>query len=248
MFALNDSVIVGIPARRGSTRLANKMLADLCGAPVVVRTWQSVREAGFEHVCVATDDEEIAAVVREAGGVAVLTGEHPNGTARIAEALAARRKKFVLNVQGDEPLVSAETLHRIVRGLEECPGTTTGICTGAAPLDPADAERPERVKVVTTLEGRALYFSRRAIPYGGPYRVHVGVYGFYRTALQRVAGLPPSPFDEGERLEQLRWMAHGYRIHVVDVEAPAPSVDTQEDLDRVRAIFASQRPSSSGIG
>ncbi|GDX78650.1 3-deoxy-manno-octulosonate cytidylyltransferase [Deltaproteobacteria bacterium] len=248
MFALNDEVIVGIPARRGSTRLANKMLADLCGAPVIVRTWQRVREAGFERVFVATDDEEIASVVRAAGGQALMTGEAANGTARIAQAFAESRTKIVLNVQGDEPLVAIETLHEVAGTLLDKTRPAVAIATAAAPLDPAEAERPERVKVVTALDGQALYFSRSAIPWGGPYRVHVGVYAFHRTALRLVASLDPSPIDEGERLEQLRWMAHRVGIRVVDVAAPAPSVDTQADLDRVRAIFASQHPSAVGMG
>lgn len=233
--------MVGIPARRGSTRLADKMLADLCGAPVIVRTWQRVREAGFERVFVVTDDADIAACVREAGGDAVMTGEAPNGTARVAQALAGTDAQVVLNVQGDEPLVAAETLHRVASAMLEDVGQSVAISTGFAPLDPAEAERPERVKVVVDEVGRALYFSRSPVPHGGPFRVHVGIYAFRPAVLRRVVALPPSPLEQSERLEQLRWLAHGYAIHVVAVEAPAPSVDTQADLDRVRAIFASRR-------
>lgn len=242
MLALSDRVVVGIPARIGSTRLAEKMLADIGGLPLILRTWQRVREAGFDRVFVATDDERIASAVRAAGGHVVHTAAAANGTARVAAALGDLAADVVLNVQGDEPLVPAETLHRIAGSLLDSAGDSFEIATGSAALDADEAERPERVKVVVGEQGAALYFSRSAVPYGGPFRVHVGVYAFRPATLRRVVELPPSALEQVERLEQLRWLANGVQVRVVDVEAPAPAVDTQADLDRVRAIFASRRP------
>ncbi len=214
------------------------MLADVGGVPLVVRTWRRVTEAGFARVFVATDDDEIAAVVEAAGGEVARTGDAPNGTARVAAAFAALGldADVVLNVQGDEPLVEPETLRRVAGGLLEAEGAGFDIATGAAPLSAAEADNPARVKVALGEAGRALYFSRAAIPHGGPFRVHVGVYAFRPAALRAAVVLPESAAERVERLEQLRWLANGLAIRVVDVAAPAPSVDTAEDLERVRGL------------
>lgn len=235
-------IVAGIPARRGSTRLAAKMLADVEGVPLVVRTWRRVADAGFARVFVTTDDDEIAAVVEAAGGEVVRTGEAPNGTTRVAAAFAALgiAADVVLNVQGDEPLVAQETLRRVAAGLIEAGSEGFGIATGAAPLSAAEAENPARVKVAIGEAGRALYFSRAAIPHGGPFRVHVGVYAFRPAVLRAAVALPEVEAERVERLEQLRWLAHGLAIRVVEVAAPAPSVDTAEDLERVRRMVGAE--------
>lgn len=235
------SVLAVVPARRASTRLPAKMLADLAGAPLVVRTWQRVCLAGFSRVVVATDDDEIAAAVVGAGGEVVRTGEAPNGTVRVAEAVRrlGADADVVLNVQGDEPLVEPATLRRVAAGLA---AGEFDVVTGAAPLPAAEAGAPSRVKVVRGEGGRALYFSREAVPHGGPFWVHVGVYAFRPAALQAVAALPETALERTERLEQLRWLAHGARIGVVEVDAPAPAVDTAADLDRVRALYNQADP------
>lgn len=239
-------VLAVIPARRGSTRLPDKMLADLGGRALVVHTWSRVMEAGFDRVVVATDDEEIAGVVRAAGGEARLTGVAPNGTARVRAALVAldHPADVVLNVQGDEPLVEVATLRAVVGALADAAGAAFGVATAAAPLEAAEATRPERVKVVTGEGGRALYFSRSPIPSGGPWRVHVGVYGFRPEVLRRVVDLPESRLERAEQLEQLRWLENGEQIRVVDVAPPAPSVDTAADLAHVRAILSSRLASA----
>ncbi len=233
-------VLAVIPARRASTRLPDKMLADLGGEPLVVRTWRRVCAAGFDRTCVATDDDEIAAVVARAGGEVCRTGAAPNGTVRVAAAAVAlgAAVDVVLDVQGDEPLVEPVTLRAVVEGLGGGGGSPFEIATGAAPGGEREATDPARVKVVVGAGGRALYFSRAAVPYGGPYRVHVGVYAFRPDTLQRVAALPEGDLERTERLEQLRWLAHGIALRVVPVAAPAPSVDTAEDLARVRALLA----------
>ena len=211
------------------------MLADLGGQPLVVRTWARACEAGFERVVVATDAPEIAAAVRAAGGEVVLTGPCDNGTARVAEAwvaleAAGARADVVLNVQADEPLVEPSSLRAVADAVGD-----HDVATGASPLaDPAD---PARVKVVIGESRRALYFSRAAVPSGGPYWQHLGVYAFRPGALVRAAALPPHPLELSERLEQLRWLAHGLRVAVVSLPPAEGGVDTPEDLQRVRARF-----------
>lgn len=234
-------VLAVIPARRASTRLPEKMLADLGGRPLVVCTWSRVMAAGFWRVVVATDDAGIASVVRAAGGEVVMTGEAPNGTARVRDAAATldAQADVVLNVQGDEPLIEVSTLRAVAAALTGAAGEGFDVATASAVLPEGEASRPERVKVVTGAGGRALYFSRSPIPSGGPWRVHVGVYAFRPGVLRRLGSLPPSPLEASERLEQLGWLENGVAIRVVDVMPPPPSVDTAADLDRVRAILAS---------
>lgn len=224
-------VLAVIPARYGSTRLAGKALADLGGAPMVVRVWERVRRAeGIDRVLVATDDERIASAVRSRGGEAVMTGEHASGTDRVAEAARNTGALRVVNVQGDEPFVEPQDIARVAAAVSDA----TPIATAAAPLT-ENVEDPARVKVVCDDGGRALYFSRQPIPTGGPWRLHVGLYAFTAQALDAVAALPPGPLERAERLEQLRWLAAGFRIRVVSVPAGPLSVDTAEDLERARA-------------
>lgn len=222
-----------IPARYGSSRLPGKALADLGGSPMVVHVWRRARMA-LEHVVVATDDPRIAEAVRAAGGLAVMTGEAPNGTARVAAA--AVEADVIVNVQGDEPFVDPAHILAVGRAVDDA----HPIATAAAPLaDPAD---PARVKVVTDARGRALYFSRAPIPHGGPWRLHVGLYAFAREVLERVVRLPPSALELSERLEQLRWLEAGYPIQVVDVDRAEGGIDTPADLEQARIRFSEVLP------
>ncbi len=236
-----------LPARLASTRLSEKMLADLGGVPLVVRTWQRVASR-FEHIWVATDDARIEGVVRDAGGKVVRTGAAPSGTHRVAEAARWLRAAghlpgdgVVVNVQADEPFVDPEAVARVARAV--APAGTGGarIATGAAPLEVPLAAETARVKVVTDARGHALYFSRAAIPSGGPFRVHVGIYAFGVETLSALADLPEdgpaAALEASERLEQLRWLASGHAIRVVDLERGGDSIDTAEDLARARARF-----------
>lgn len=230
-------VLAVIPARLASTRLPEKVLADIGGAPMVVRVWERVRRAeGIERVLVATDDRRVYDAVRAHGADVVMTGEHPSGTDRVAEAARNSGALRVVNVQGDEPFVDPTDIARVAAAVTDA----TPIATAAAPLTEG-FEDPARVKVVCDDGGRALYFSRQPIPTGGPYRLHVGLYAFTAAALQAVAALPPAPLERAERLEQLRWLAAGYRIRVVSVPAGPISVDTAEDLARARARYARGR-------
>jgi len=234
-----------IPARLGSTRLPNKPLQLLAGEPLITRVIQRVLEHGLiDRLVVATDAPMIAEVVERSGARAVLTDAgHRSGTDRVAEA--ARRSEFagfdvVVNVQGDEPFVSREALTGALQRLEL--GDDVG--TAAAPLDPALAADPSRVKVVTDARGRALYFSRAVIPHRrdpggrseGLYWQHVGLYAYTRPALECWVRAGPSLAEEAERLEQLRALHCGLAVGVTRLTEPAlPGVDTPDDLRRAEA-------------
>lgn len=227
------SLLVVLPARIGSTRLPEKALADIHGAPMVVRTWQAAVQADVGRVVVATDDARIADAVAQAGGESVMTGVCQSGTDRVAEA--ARRLDWaggVLNVQADEPLLDPDT----VRAVADAVRAGHSIATAATPLD-GDPTARARVKVVVRPDGRALYFSRAPIPVDGPWLQHVGVYGFQSPVLHQLAALPPSALERAESLEQLRWLEAGHPIHVAPVRHARPAVDTPDDLALVRSLW-----------
>jgi 3-deoxy-manno-octulosonate cytidylyltransferase (CMP-KDO synthetase) len=234
-----------IPARLGSTRLPNKPLQLLAGEPLITRVIQHVVDLGLvEQLVVATDSQMIAQVVERAGVRAVLTHDgHLAGTDRVAEA--AGRAEFagfdvVANVQGDEPFLPREALAGAIDRVAQ--GDDIG--TAAAPLSPEHAADPSRVKVVTDAQGRALYFSRAAIPRRreatdpteGLYWQHLGLYVYTRPALERWVAAPPSPAERAEHLEQLRALHCGLTIGVARLTEPAlPGVDTPDDLRRAEA-------------
>lgn len=248
--------IVIVPARRNSSRLPGKMLADIGGRPMVVRVAQRARLSGARQVVVATDDREIAQAVQSAGIDCRMTSpEHPTGTDRLSEAarlLALGPEEIVVNVQGDEPLIDPAIVAAVAQALAA--DGEAAIATAAHAIhDPAEVFNPNVVKVVCDAAGRALYFSRapipwardawgggeRGLPAGLPVLRHVGLYAYRVGFLRRYAALAPSPLEHWEALEQLRALWHGYRIRVLELDqAPAAGVDTQEDLERVRAIFA----------
>ena len=229
--------IVVIPARYDSSRLPGKVLAPLSGRPMIQHVWERASRSSVQRVLVATDDLRVAEVVRGFGGEVVMTAEtHPSGSDRVYEAIQGQPCEIVVNVQGDEPLLDPALVDRLVQALEQ--DHQLDVATPAAPLH-GDPDRPSVVKVVADTAGRALYFSRAAIPHGGPWLHHLGVYAFRRDALERYVGLPRGPLEQGERLEQLRLLEHGLRIGVVLVEQAQPSVDTPEDLTLVRSLLAS---------
>ncbi|MCU0302569.1 MAG: 3-deoxy-manno-octulosonate cytidylyltransferase [Thermoanaerobaculales bacterium] len=238
-------VVAAIPARWGSTRFPGKALADLGGSPMIAHVVRRARAAStVDRVLVATDDERVAAAAVAAGAEAAMTGEHPSGTDRIAAALANRGDwEIVVNVQGDEPMLSAANIDTLVRGLRERP--EVGMATLCRPLAEERAGDPNAVKVVRRSDGRALYFSRSAIPYprdggaaAGLWRLHLGIYGFRTDALEQFVGWAPSPLERAEGLEQLRALENGMEILVLDAPDPAYGVDTPEDLERVRRLIA----------
>jgi 3-deoxy-manno-octulosonate cytidylyltransferase (CMP-KDO synthetase) len=237
-----------IPARLGASRLPRKPLLPLAGEPLILWVVRRVIEAGVcDRVVVATDAREIGTTVEQAGYEAVLTSSaHQSGTERVAEVVADkafRHFELVLNVQGDEPLVGLDALH----GALERVRLGDAIGTAAGALDPVLANDPARVKVVVDARGRALYFSRAAIPFDRDrtgevgYRQHVGVYAYTPEALAAWVRLPPVPEERWERLEQLRPLMYGMPIGVADVAGPiAPGVDTAEDLRLVDAQLIRQ--------
>ena len=237
-----------IPARLGATRLPRKPLRLIGGAPLVVRVWERVSDLGVtDDVVVATDSEEIASAVRDAGGHAVMTSaEHPSGTDRVAEVAAQTAFSgydVLVNVQGDEPFVPEHAIRGAV-GI-----VTSGrfpLGTAAALASEAILALPDVVKVVSADDGRALYFSRAPIPWLRDHadaaaraafiRQHIGVYAYTRAALSAWVALPQHPLERIERLEQLRPLAAGLAMGVATVdEVPAGGVDTEEDLARANA-------------
>ncbi|MHB8786554.1 MAG: 3-deoxy-manno-octulosonate cytidylyltransferase [Thauera sp.] len=245
-----------IPARYASTRLPAKPLADIGGKPMIVRVLERVQSAGASETWVATDHEGVRDAVQAAGGAVVMTRpDHPSGTDRLAEVAEARAwadEDIVVNVQGDEPLIDPAIVAAVAQALAG--DAEAAIATAAHAIhDPAEVFNPNVVKVVCDAAGRALYFSRAPIPWardawgggecklpaGLPVLRHVGLYAYRVGFLRRYAGLAPSPLEHWEALEQLRALWHGHRIRVLELpQAPAAGVDTQDDLERVRAIFA----------
>ncbi len=234
-----------IPARLGSTRLPNKPLQPLGGVPLIVRVAERVGALGcMDALVVATDSPIITQIVERAGFRAVLTSTaHETGTERVAEV--AGKTEFagfdvIVNVQGDEPFVPREAVAGAIARVRA--GDDVG--TAAAPLPASAAADPARVKVVMDAAGRALYFSRAAIPFirdpdgidRGLYWQHLGVYACRRGALMRWVALAPTPLETAERLEQLRALQHGITFGIALLDAPVlPGIDTPEDLERALA-------------
>lgn len=254
-------VRIVIPARYASTRLPGKPLADIAGQPMIVRVAAAARRAHSDGVWVAADDERIVAAVVQHGFSAVMTrADHASGTDRIAEV--AERLQWddadiVVNVQGDEPLLEPSIVEAVADALRADPDAV--MATAAHPLTVADDFfNTNVVKVVCDSRGRALYFSRAPIPWDRdrfagrrdvlpvdlPAQRHIGLYAYRVSFLRRFRQLAASPLERCESLEQLRALWHGYPIQVVSVDhAPAPGVDTPEDLARVRRLFDVEKDS-----
>jgi len=244
-----------IPARHASSRLPGKPLLDIAGKPMILRVLERALDAGADEVWVATDHPGIAGVVEEAGGKVIVTSaEHPSGTDRLAEVatrLGWSDDTIVVNVQGDEPLIPPQLIGAVAAALAA--DTEAAIATACHPLESAEEFfNPNVVKLVMDARGRALYFSRAAIPWARdafasdrsalpanlPAYRHIGLYAYRAGFLKRYSSLAPSPLEQWEALEQLRAMAHGYPIQVMVLDhAPPAGVDTAEDLERVRRVF-----------
>lgn len=244
-----------IPARHASSRLPGKPLLDIAGKPMILRVLERALDAGADEVWVATDHPGIAGVVEKAGGKVIVTSaEHPSGTDRLAEVamrLGWSDDTIVVNVQGDEPLIPPQLIGDVAAALAA--DTEAAIATACHPLESAEEFfNPNVVKLVMDARGRALYFSRAAIPWARdafatdrsalpanlPAYRHIGLYAYRAGFLKRYSSLAPSPLEQWEALEQLRAMAHGYPIQVMVLDhAPPAGVDTAEDLERVRRVF-----------
>jgi 3-deoxy-manno-octulosonate cytidylyltransferase (CMP-KDO synthetase) len=234
-----------IPARYQASRFPGKPLAVIAGVSMIERVWRGARSAkSLQRVVVATDDERIADACRSFGAEVALTrADHQSGTDRIAEVAAQLDCDVVVNVQGDEPLIEGFAIDAAVAALAEDPEVPIATLVHAAEAD-ALAD-PNRVKVVLDRRGRALYFSRSAIPFardaGSAQRCwqHVGLYAYRRDFLLRFAALPPTPAERAEGLEQLRALEHGFPIRCAVIEGwTSAAVDVPEDVARIEARLA----------
>lgn len=250
------SFLVVIPARHASTRLPDKMLADLGGKPLIVRTALQAAKSGASEVIVATDHANIRSALEAANIRTLMTRvDHVSGTDRLAEVVAQlglADDAVVVNVQGDEPLIAPALIDQVAATLLADPAAA--IATAAKPIVAAeDFFNPNVVKVVCDAHGLARYFSRAPIPWARdafaqsrdslpadlPALHHIGIYAYRAAFLKRFSALPPSPLERAESLEQLRALHHGFGIAVATWTAPIEAgVDTPADLERVRRQFA----------
>jgi 3-deoxy-manno-octulosonate cytidylyltransferase (CMP-KDO synthetase) len=240
-----DTLIL-IPARMAASRLPGKPLADIAGLPMIIHVLRRAEAAAAGRVVVATDSLEIQAAVENAGGRAVMTrADHASGSDRVFEALGivdpSGKAEIVVNVQGDLPTLASADIAAAVALLAD---SAVDIGTAAAAITrPEERDSPSVVKVVGSPLGpdrlRALYFTRATAPYGeGPLYHHIGLYAYRRRALERFVGLPPSPLEQREKLEQLRALEAGMRIDVAVVASAPLGVDTPEDLARARRMLS----------
>ena len=242
--------IVGIiPARQASTRFPGKPLALIAGKPLIQHVVERCQKAGMlSQVIVATDDEGIRRIAQNFCQVEMTRPEHPSGTDRIAEVAARRDCDAVINIQGDEPLMEPAVIDAVAGAL-----ATAEMSTAATPIKKLEEyENPNVVKVVVSAAGRALYFSRRTIPYlrdaasrsvseqlaAFPFLKHLGIYGYRRETLLRLVKFPVSPLEVAEKLEQLRALENGIPIAVVKVDHDSVGVDVPEDVARVERLLA----------
>ena len=241
--------IIGIiPARFASTRFPGKPLHLIAGKPLIQHVVERCREAStLNEVVVATDDEQIAGVARGFCKVEMTRNDHPSGTDRIAEVASRLDCDAVVNVQGDEPLIEPEIINAVAETLEKSEMTTAASLVNNI----SDYSDPNVVKVVVSAKGRALYFSRRTVPFvrdfsekspekqlkAFPFLKHLGIYGYQCKTLQRLVGYAPSPLEQAENLEQLRALENGIEISVCQVEYEAIGVDVPADVQRVEALL-----------
>ncbi len=245
--------IIGvIPARYASTRFPGKPLHPIAGRPLVQHVVEQCRRAKrLDDVVVATDDERIRAVVATFCRVAMTSPDHPSGTDRVAEVLGKLGGDAAVNVQGDEPLMDPAVIDAVAGALDG-----SEMSTAATPIrELAEYDNPNVVKVVVNSAGRALYFSRRTIPFvrdaasrpvaeqlaAFPFLKHLGIYGYRREALQRLVAWPVSPLEAAERLEQLRALENGLGVAVVTVNYDSVGVDVPADVARVERLLMSHR-------
>ena len=237
-----------IPARYASTRFPGKPLVPIAGKPLIQRVIEQCRRASLlAEVIVATDDPRIAEAARKFGRVEMTRPDHPSGSDRIAEVAARLDCDAVVNIQGDEPLIDPAVIDAVAGALQKNEMSTAA--TRVRTVE--EYESPNVVKVVVSASGRALYFSRRTIPFvrdaasrssaeqlaAFPFLKHLGIYGYRRETLLRLVKFPVSPLENSEKLEQLRALENGIDIAVVTVDYDSVGVDVPEDVARVEALM-----------
>jgi 3-deoxy-manno-octulosonate cytidylyltransferase (CMP-KDO synthetase) len=241
-----------IPARYASTRFPGKPLALIAGRPLIERVVAQCRKArSLSEVIVATDDARIADAARKFCRVEMTREDHPSGSDRIAEVAARCECDAVVNVQGDEPLIDPAVIDAVAGALDGNEMSTAATAVRTV----EEYESPNVVKVVVSASGRALYFSRRTIPFvrdaasrssaeqlaAFPFLKHLGIYGYRRETLLRLVRFPVSPLEAAEKLEQLRALENGIQIGVVRVEYDSVGVDVPGDVARVEEILSRQQ-------
>ena len=238
------NAVAVIPARIASTRLPRKPLRHILGKPMLQRVYEAAHACrGLSDVIVATDSDEIFSLCREHGWKAQMTSEQcRSGTDRVREVAQAVSADLYVNVQGDEPLARPEHLDALLSVMK--PGVEVGTVFTPCPAD--DVSNPNAVKIVTALDGRALYFSRAAIPFDRVgrrdlrYFKHLGFYAYTPRALEQFCQWPESELERAERLEQLRFLDHGVNIYAAETPFDTIGVDTEDDLLRVEQLLRRQ--------
>ena len=232
-----------IPARLSSSRLPKKVLVDIGGIPMVIRTAQTAQK--IDKVVIATDSEEVVDVAKGYNIEAVLTDKtHKSGTDRIKEVtdiLGLDEEELIINLQGDEPFIEVEVLQKVKKSLEEIRDREFVMVSCYKLIDEVSAEDPNLVKVVIDKNSDAIYFSRSKIPYNRDnsihnYKGHIGIYGFNKRSLDRFCQIS-APIEDIEKLEQLRVIYHSYKIKMIKVESRSFGIDTYEDLEKARQLF-----------
>lgn len=239
-----NRVIAIIPARLSSTRLPGKVLRSIAGTPMLAWVYRAAIACPLlDQVLIATDAQEVAGYARSKGWPCVMTSPLlTSGTDRVHAASLALDADIYVNLQGDEPLLRPEHIEALLRPFARTPAEVTTLCTACPPQE---IDNPNTVKVVLAADGRALYFSRHAIPYirekdaAGTVGClkHLGLYAYRKAALERFAQLPPSPLECAERLEQLRLLENGISIYAEQTPFDTIGVDTEEDLAAAEKIL-----------
>ena len=234
-----------IPARVASSRFPSKVLADICGVPMMIATARRVEK--IDRVAIATDDEEVMEIARKFGFEAVMTSSsHKSGTDRINEAaqtLGVDEKEIIVNVQADEPFIEPEVVQAVHDRVRRAVNLNEDIMMASCykPIDPAFADDPNHVKVIMDVNGYAIYFSRSKIPYDREehhdYFGHLGIYGFTKKSLDAFCKLGSCMLEDIEKLEQLRAIYYGHKIAMIEVNSKSFGIDTKEDLQRALEMF-----------
>jgi 3-deoxy-manno-octulosonate cytidylyltransferase (CMP-KDO synthetase) len=239
---ISPRIAAVIPARLGSTRLSRKVLRSIAGRPMVEWVWRAAMHSGLmDPVLVATDSDEVAAVCRDRTIPVVMTSpDCASGSDRVREVAGKIDAGIFVNIQGDEPTLTPEFFPPLLALFDR---PEVEVATLAVRCPPEDIANPSAVKVVTAEDGKALYFSRAAIPFDRDatgfrgYRKHLGIYAYRSAALERFAALPPGWLEQVERLEQLRLLENGIDIYVAPAPQDTIGVDTEEDLARAEAVL-----------
>ncbi|MEM7381463.1 MAG: 3-deoxy-manno-octulosonate cytidylyltransferase [Bacteroidota bacterium] len=236
-------IIAMIPARYAASRFPGKLMQDLAGKPVILRTYEAAVNTGlFDQVYVVTDSDLIYNTISQAGGLALMSREeHETGSDRIAEAVESISADIVVNVQGDEPFTDRKSLAGVLEVFKDDVNSEIDLASLMTEItDPAEINNPNTVKVIVDHRNFALYFSRAVIPYPRAKEVqakhykHKGIYAFRKQALLDFRRLPMLPLEASEKIEAIRYLEYGKRIKMVETQVSGIEIDTPEDLERAK--------------